>query len=69
MAKQTPSENHILDQEGPIQNHLECLVIRRSVARPGFKMLVESEGKRGVPAGIVCSIKINIIAECQVVSA
>lgn len=63
MAKHTPSENHILDQEGLLQNHLECLVIRLSVARPGFKVLVEFEGGKEVPAGIFSSIKINTIAD------
>lgn len=68
MAKQIPSENHVLDHEGLPPKHLECLVIRSSVARPGFEGLVQFEGGKGVPAGISSSIKINTIAERQVVS-
>lgn len=63
MAKQTPSENHVLDHEGLPQNHLECLVIRSSVARPGFKVLVAFEGRKCLPVDIFSSIKINTIAE------
>jgi hypothetical protein len=44
-----------------------CLVTRSSVARLGFKMPVEFEGRRGVPVGIFSSIKINATAEFQVV--